>query len=161
VIAATGELKFMGCVLKSFSITHELSGAESLYAFADKEMGRKERRDFVCSLGETIGRMHRAGISHGDLRPGNVFAGESNAGWEFYFLDNERTVGYRQLPMKLRIKNLVQINMISGDWLSNTDRMRFFKAYVLMNDLVADSWKELARVVSTRTAERLRKKGVI
>jgi hypothetical protein len=31
----------------------------------------------------------------------------------------------------------------------------------LMNDLVADSWKELADVVSTRTAERLRKKGVI
>ena len=158
MIAATGEYRVLGCVLKSFSITHEISGAEDLYAYSDKKMPLQERRDFVMSLGKAIGKMHRGGISHGDLRPGNVFANKSEKGWDFYFLDNERTVRYRKLPKKLRAKNLVQINMIGGIWLSNTDRMRFYKHYILQNEAVSNSWKELGLAVSVRTAERLQKK---
>jgi hypothetical protein len=102
--------------------------------------------------------MHRAGIIHGDLRPGNVLARKVADGWEFFFLDNERTRKWPWLPMRLRLKNLVQINMLP-EGISRTDRMRFFQAYMLANPSVCAAYKEWAERIMTRTRRRFRRKG--
>ncbi|WP_101758451.1 lipopolysaccharide kinase InaA family protein [Oceanicoccus sp. KOV_DT_Chl] len=89
----------------------------------------KEKREIISSLGAEVGRLHQAGIVHGDLRPNNVLIERDGCSIAFHFIDNERNKQYRKIPKKLLIKNLVQIGMLADIDLTNTDRVRFLKAY--------------------------------
>jgi hypothetical protein len=110
--------------------------------------------------------MHADGIFHGDLRPGNVLAWKEmdstgspqGDNWHFFFLDNERTKKFRKLPERLRLKNLVQINMFEPGEVSNTDRMRFFKEYWARNKESGLEKAALIKSVLNKTRRRLRKK---
>ncbi|MFH1718695.1 MAG: lipopolysaccharide kinase InaA family protein, partial [Planctomycetota bacterium] len=90
------------------------------------------KRAIIKAFAETVGQMHARDIFHGDLRLGNVLVVEDQQKWRFFFLDNERTKKFYRLPSRLRLKNLVQVNMFR-DGITNTDRMRFFKTYLSMN----------------------------
>jgi hypothetical protein len=61
-----------------------------------------------------------------------------------------------QLPNRLRLKNLVQVNM-SQDGVSNTDRMRFFGSYLSEDTAIMPNSKILAQKVTARTSKRLKK----
>jgi hypothetical protein len=101
--------------------------------------------------------MHAKGIFHGDLRLGNVLVVREGQKWRFFFIDNERTKKFYLLPNRLRLKNLVQINMFRSG-ITNTDRMRFFKAYINVNPCVQVRYVGWARKVIAKTNHRLRKK---
>lgn len=156
-VVAVGERKIGPILAGEFSLTTELEGTRDVTRFLKDDFhdAPKKRITFVRQLGETIGRMHSLGISHGDLRPGNVMARENEDGYEFFFLDNERTRKFRKLPMKLRLKNLVQINMLHSDMVSKTDRMRFFNSYMKHNPDLKDGYNTIANKVMTRTYQRL------
>ncbi|MDH4241674.1 MAG: hypothetical protein OEW48_19110, partial [Phycisphaerae bacterium] len=79
-------------------------------------------------------------------------------GWHFFLIDNERTRKFRRLPARLRLKNLVQANMLISDCITKTDRMRFFKSYLRQNIDIHGRHKKLANKVDTKTRERLRTK---
>jgi tRNA A-37 threonylcarbamoyl transferase component Bud32 len=117
-----------------------------------------ERRRILRQLGCEIGRMHQMGIVHGDLRPGNILVRRGETGWEFYFIDNERTRKWLHIPRRLRLKNLVQLNMLP-DEIGNTDRLRFFYAYMLANPSVRLDYRRWATDVMAVTRRRFRKKG--
>jgi len=87
------------------------------------------RRQLLRALGAFIGRLHAEGFIHGDLRPGNVFAAVENGGFRFALIDNERTVYRQPPPGRALLRNLMQLNMLSPNELSRTDRMRFFCAW--------------------------------
>jgi hypothetical protein len=121
----------------------------------------RNKRVSIRRLGQTVGHMHFRGISHGDLQWGNivaVFSGPTLS--SFVFLDNERTVKYRSLPVMKRVKNLVQINMITYPSVTNTDRMRFFKSYLSANPGLLFDKKALAFDVLKLTEKRLRKRKI-
>ena len=149
---------------RSFLITEEVADAQRAYEYlisqssSQRPCTLRERRDLLRSLGRTIGRMHRAGIVHGDLRPGNVLARQAPGGWEFFLIDNERTRKWPWVPRRLRLKNLVQINMLPPG-ISRTDRMRFFQAYMLANPSVCAAYKPWATRIMMRTRRRFRRKG--
>jgi len=116
------------------------------------------RKEFVRQLGHTVGKLHYLGISHGDLRSGNIIIDTSDAGrLRCFFLDNERTVCYRKLPQHKRLKNLVQLNMIPESFVAKSDRLRFFKAYLQENPDLALQKKWLTRIVK-KTQKRLLRK---
>jgi tRNA A-37 threonylcarbamoyl transferase component Bud32 len=117
-----------------------------------------ERRQILRRLGSEVGRMHRAGIVHGDLRPGNILIRRGAQNWEFFFIDNERTRRWPSIPRRLRLKNLVQLNMLPRE-ISNTDRLRFFHAYMLANPSVRLDYRKWASDVMAVTHRRFRKKG--
>jgi hypothetical protein len=77
--------------------------------------------------------------------------------WQFFFLDNERTRKLGLLPKRLRLKNLVQVNMLQSENITVTDRMRFFEAYLEQNGHLGDKWKDLARRIIAKTRLRLSK----
>jgi serine/threonine protein kinase len=160
-IVALGERKYGPVCTSNFLITRELAGAGDLYVCFKNSWQKQtpdalnDKRQFIRALGETVGRMHREGIFHGDLRAGNVFAKSSDSTWQFFFLDNERTRKLTLLPQRLRIKNLVQVNMLQSETISNTDRMRFFASYLEQNGDVRSRWKDLARKVVVKTRRRL------
>jgi len=157
-VIAMGQLRKGPFVAKSFLITRSVENAPDLTTHIAKVTDLKSKREFIRQLAETIGKMHAANISHGDLRTGNLLVKPAGDDWDFYLLDNERTVKYNKLPDKLRFKNLVQLNMLTDKNLTNTDRIRFYKTYLQQNQQAIPNPKELARKTALRTAERFSKK---
>jgi len=158
-VIAVGQRKIGPVVLKSFLITRSIENSLSLTELVlNTKVCLKEKRQFLSELGSVIGRMHSAGVFHGDLRAGNILIKKTNDKYRFYFLDNERTRQFKRLPNKLRVKNLVQINMFRIFELSITDRMRFYKSYLNENKDAIDSPKSLAKEVARKTDERLKSK---
>jgi len=166
-VIAMGQRNFAFLTTRSFVVTLEVENSRSVYQLVSAAEKFQERRSFIRAFGRTIGRMHADGIFHGDLRLGNVLARktedrgqktEDGKQWHFFFLDNERTKKFRRLPPRLRLKNLVQINMFEPGAASNTDRMRFFKEYWAENKESGFEKAVLIKKVLKKTARRLRKK---
>lgn len=133
-----------------FQLLLDMSGRSGAGALADK-------RSLIRAFAKTLGRMHARGIFHGDLRLGNVLVVEEDGRWRFYFIDNERTKKFHRLPARLRLKNLVQVNMFFHD-ISNTDRLRFFKLYLETNPGIQSHASVWAKKITAKTSRRLKKK---
>lgn len=147
----------------NFLVTLEVEGAEQICQLVphlreDSKLTTKDKRDLIGAFGQTIGKMHAKGIFHGDLRLGNVLARKEENCWRFFFLDNERTRKFNCLPKKLKLKNLVQVNMYQPATISNTDRMRFFRRYRAENNGSKVEETMLIKKVLKKTSRRLRKK---
>lgn len=89
----------------------------------------KEKRELLKETGELIGKMHKMGIVHGDLRPNNLLIQKNGEDFKFCFIDNERNTQKRTISYSDIIKNLIQFSMITRDYLSRTDLLRVYKAY--------------------------------
>jgi tRNA A-37 threonylcarbamoyl transferase component Bud32 len=166
---AAPEIVAMGCCrkgifnLENFLLTREVKNALSLYAFLQLHYGGSnscsaEKRKFIKAVGHIVGRLHAKNISHGDLRLGNVLVRKNSETWDFFFLDNERTVQYVRLPDRLRLKNLVQCNMDLSPALMRTDRLRFFAAYLAENPTLANAAKTWLKKINRRTFRRIAKR---
>jgi hypothetical protein len=162
-VVALGVKRLGPIPLSSFLLTEEITDAPDIYAWITQtwlnagDSVRKVRRQFIAALGSTIGRMHAAGIAHGDLRPRNILARQESGRWTFYLLDNERTRQFRRLHDRLRQKNLHQIGMFPLG-VSRTDRWRFYRAYLAENPAQQANPKPLARSVEALTSARLARK---
>jgi hypothetical protein len=154
---------------ESFLLTREVENALPLYVFfgrhyglrqnaEDRRQRTEDKREFVKALGLFVGRLHAKNISHGDLRFGNVLVRNRQSEWDFFLLDNERTLQYAHLPNRLRLKNLVQADMIITPGVTRTDRLRFLKAYLSFNQSLAPTWKQLATKVHLKAVHRLAKR---
>jgi len=157
-IIAMGQCRFVFFTMRNFVATLEVESARSVYQIiADKQYSPntgqfRMKRSLAGSFGRTIG---------GDLRLGNVLVQKEQDSWRFFFLDNERTKKFRRLPARLRLKNLVQINMFEPWLASDTDRMRFFKEYWAENKKSKVEKAALIKKVLKKTSRRLRKKQVL
>lgn len=145
-------------------LTREVKGSKPLCKYisqfcncATKEELR-EKRQLISSFGQTIGRLHAKAIFHGDMRLGNVLVQKERNMWRFSFLDNERTARFWRLPDRLRLKNLVQLNMARSDAITNTDRIRFLREYWAQNEESKKERRVLIQKVVRKTRLRLSKK---
>jgi tRNA A-37 threonylcarbamoyl transferase component Bud32 len=141
-------------------VTKEMKNATALQFLLTGELSisQQDKRQMITELGKAVGRMHAAGIFHGDMRGGNVFVTHPSNDWQFIFIDNERTAKYPVLPFWLRRKNLVQLNIHRNN-ISATDRMRFLRAYRQTAGISKKRSKRLARIVSKMTSKRLRRRA--
>jgi serine/threonine protein kinase len=143
-------------------ITPSLRVTEHIKTLAKKEPSSEDltrKRNFLTALGRLIGRLHNAGIYHGDLRSGNILMKHPDNAPLFYFIDNERNRYFSKgIPSRLREKNLTQINMIVTPQLTFSDRLRFFEAYIAENPELKPVTKDWVRRVFIKTRLRLRKK---
>jgi len=147
-------------LIDNLLLTREVKNAKSIVQCL-AEMSRTLRQDtllrkrnLIECFGETVGQMHSKGIFHGDLRLGNVLVQQKEEAWRFFFIDNERTKKFRKLPARLRLKNLVQINMFQEN-ISNMDRMRFYRKYCARNTKTKKAENALAKHVLKKTEHRL------
>jgi UDP-glucose:(heptosyl)LPS alpha-1,3-glucosyltransferase len=147
---------------REFMITEGID-ALGLLAFAQGHWGSPlsreglaRKRAIIRKLGEEVGRLHREGIVHGDLRLNNVLVKETGKEISFYFIDNERNRSYGDIPASLVEKNLVQLGMISLSLVSLRDRLRFFRAYgEFYSRFSGNGGRDLMRRAHTRSMERL------
>ena len=130
----TGWRQRMPCLKDSFfTLSAALIDYEDLYTIV-AQIGKQsahQKKNFIKQLSATIARMHMENIGHGDLRAGNVMCKYSEE-WQFSLIDNERTRKYRKLPERIRIKNLVQLNLLISPVINTSDRQRFFNNYSLL-----------------------------
>ena len=165
-LIAQGDLIKGFRVLENFLITQWIEGSFNTYTYLKTFFklplfgeALQKKRNFIKAAGQLIGSMHKNGIFHGDLRPGNILIKVSDNDHLFYFIDNERTKYFpKGIPFRLREKNLVQINMILMTQITLSDRMRFFKAYLIENPGLESIEKRLIRRISLKTEKRLTKK---
>ncbi|UCD49425.1 MAG: hypothetical protein JSW27_18065 [Phycisphaerales bacterium] len=161
-ILVLGEVRRALMPQRCFLVTVAVLASEPVYILmggnsSDLDLAElRRKRDLIRTLGRTIGQMHRRGIVHGDLRPGNILARYKEGQWQFYFLDNERTWRLPWLPARLRRKNLVQVGMVPGG-VSRTDRFRFWRAYLAECPRLQQRHKRWARQIYARTIIRLAK----
>jgi hypothetical protein len=104
--------------------------------------------------------VHATGFVHGDLRPGNVLAVQTQDGFRFTLIDNERNTRKTPTPGKMLLRNLMQLNMLPRKDLSRTDRMRFLQAWRRqMRDLSPVEAKILASEAYRWALQRMRARG--
>ena len=148
----------------NFLVTIGLEGAKQIHQFIPDKLEdlSKEQlndlRELIRTFGHIVGKLHAARIFHGDLRLGNVLVTRQKDGWHIFFIDNERTRKFRRLPSRLRLKNLVQANMLISECITKTDRMRFFKAYLSLNPLIQKRRAVWAKTIVSKTSRRLSRK---
>ena len=162
-IAAMGERRFAFFQKEGYLLTFEVEYSKNITQFIPRNSINptkeqlRSKRELIRTFGRTIGRMHAKGIFHGDLRLGNVLARQENNRWRFFFLDNERTKKFHRLPVRLQLKNLVQVNMGPSNTLTNTDKLRFFREYWTENGGNKRQKTTLIKSVVERTNQRLNK----
>jgi serine/threonine protein kinase len=160
---AAGEKRTLGVLKDAFLITDEVR-APSLTDFIARfssgsppEILRRKRELLRC-FGAEVGRMHLLGILHGDLLPGNILVDETSKPARIVFLDNDRTRRFlRNLPLKLVVRNLVQLGRFPLPCITSTDRLRFFKAYIDQNPRFKGTEKLLLSRIIGKTRRRVLK----
>lgn len=163
VLIVQGELITRHRRTKDFLLTDWVEGSTDIHSYIRHEFGKSsspeavlEKRDFIRAFGNEIGRLHREGIFHGDLRLGNILVAGSAGKPVFYFLDNERNRYFPGgMPEYYRLKNLVQINMIISPHITFMDRLRFIRIYLLQNPELAPAARDLILRVHVNTKKRL------
>ncbi len=166
-LIAAGEVKKNLLMEESFLITKWLEGSRDVYGYFETIFKNpvseklQKKRSFIRTAGQLIGKLHKTGIFHGDLRAGNILITGGENRPLFYFIDNERTKYFHKgIPLRLREKNLVQVNMIIMPQITFTDRLRFFKAYLDENPELKPAAKDLIKKIFRKTKKRLQKNTV-
>ena len=121
IIVAMGERKSSFLDRGNFLVTVEVESARQIHKFIPdnlEDFTKKQLndlRELIRAFGHTVGKLHAARIFHGDLRLGNVLVRREKDGWHLFFIDNERTKKFWRLPARLRLKNLVQANILISE----------------------------------------------
>jgi len=92
--------------------------------------GERRIRQATLALAELIGRMHAAGVAHGDLHCGNVLVRTDTDPPELVLTDLHRTHRRRRLSRRLRAANLAQLFHDRSNFTHRTDRLRFLRRYL-------------------------------
>ncbi len=133
------------------------------YAFLKRPQSASRlhwKRRVIVELGTFVGKLHRQGVVHGDLRLNNILIDIHAEEPTFILIDNERNSHYRsKIPLGLIKKNLVQVNMILSSTITRSDRLRFFLAYQKSFTVLPARASELVLAVQRKTVERLSKKN--
>jgi len=87
------------------------------------------QREVVQAVGELLGRLHRKGIFHADMKACNLMLVEKDGRLEVKLLDYDHVKVYKSLPEKLILKNLVQLNTSVPKEISRSMRCRFLRGY--------------------------------
>lgn len=147
----------LGMRRRVFVVSRDLGDFHNLYQCAAALDGASvgHRRHWLRGIADGVAALHQAGFAHGDLRPGNLLARERDGQLECAWLDNERTRHFRHLPGRLRLKNLVQLNMLLSPALRRRDRLFFLHCYCRhFTDLDPNT---LRREVEIKTRGRLQR----
>jgi len=139
---AAVENRRTGALTKSFFITEEIAGGETVDAYwrgrlraLAGPLGGASRRCFLAQLARLFSTLHGAGVYHNDLKDANILAvgdGAPNV-FRFVLLDLDGVVRMDRLSERRRIKNFIQINRTLGRHLRAPEKLFFLKSYLGAN----------------------------
>jgi tRNA A-37 threonylcarbamoyl transferase component Bud32 len=115
-----------------------------------------KKRPFIQEFAGCIGRLHREGIFHSDLKTCNILTRERVGGWDFSFIDLDAVHLGTEVNAKRALKNLVQINCSIPGFMGYGDRVRFLERYLEVHPIPMEK-----RDVVDSVFEESRKRGVV
>jgi hypothetical protein len=136
---AAVENRKAGALTKSFFITEEIAGGETVDAYwrerlrgLQGRLGAASRRRFLARLARLFSTLHGASVYHNDLKDANILAVGDVARDDFRFvlLDLDGVVRMTRLSGRRRVKNLMQINRTLGRYLRRPEKLFFLKSYL-------------------------------
>ena len=127
--AGFGERFFNPAARESFIITRELAGMVSLEdLFAQGSVPHALRREIICRLGRSVGRMHASGLNHRDCYICHFL--RSQATGELHVIDLHRAQIRKKVPFRYAVKDVAGIFFSAMDLdLTLRDIVLFYREY--------------------------------
>ncbi|MCE9607759.1 MAG: hypothetical protein K8U03_22960 [Planctomycetia bacterium] len=153
---------------EDYLLTEWLTGAQDLhlYGWDLARRGSANRRHCVRrgaeTLGRLVGRLHDQGFSHRDLKGNNLLLREVDSGAnapkvEAFLIDLDGLRFRGHVSFASCCKNLTRLALSAEmhPWISQTDRLRFLRAYLKRMPENRRTWKTWWRTVGGRLAAEL------
>jgi heptose I phosphotransferase len=119
---------------RSCLVLEELADAVSLSSMLAgplRDEPRPRRDQFFTALGREVARLHGTGIDQPELFTSHIFVAAREAGWQFSFLDFQRSTCRACVKVPRRIGDLAALWATLPRRLADTaDREAFFDAYL-------------------------------
>src|SRR5262245_20554993 len=117
----------------SYLVTRTVDKAAPLNSFLENlpAIGRSQRIRMAQLLGTFVAAIHHAGLNHPDLHPGNILVRMIDENPEFSLIDLHNVSFGRPLSRRARLRNLVLFNHWFALRTHRTDRLRFWRNYIV------------------------------
>jgi tRNA A-37 threonylcarbamoyl transferase component Bud32 len=137
---------------RSYVISEFLSGAVNLNEFIGQQvMSDDERAEVISALGREIGRMHRFGWFHGDLKWNNILVNETSGRERaFYFLDIDGSKIKRDLNLNDVSRDIGRFFREMERYGLGTDRKHLFLSAYLRQNRTGLSYDNFVKAVERR-----------
>ena len=130
------EKRTAGFLINSYVFTRTVKDALPLQFFIKEKYpfgGRRNpqgKRRFINEIASFIAKIHSAGMIHNDLKATNIIVNENSESYSFHVLDLDNVSFSKTVPMKIIVRNLVQLNNDCMCVCSVNERLRFFINYL-------------------------------
>lgn len=150
----------------SFLVTEWIDGGLNLTDFCRRieELPPSQQARLLQAaafrLGNLLGQMHAAGITHRDLKPGNLMLVPRGGDVTAYVIDLDGANIRRRIPYQLRLRNLSRLALGLEPFraVGSTVRLRFLVAYLTAVGERSREWKSLWRDLDKLTTLRRHQK---
>ena len=118
-----------------------------------------EKLRFINEFAAFLAKVHSTGMIHNDLKATNILVNEKDNNHAFYILDLDNVTFKKSMPMKIIVRNLVQLNNDCMYFSGGLDRLRFFLEYLKQAGLqMSRSDKHtLARKIENLTLKKVKR----
>lgn len=118
----------------SYLVTRTVDDTAPLNSFLEANVAAIEasrRARLAQALGAFVAAIHHAGLSHADLHPGNILIRFVDGAPDFFLIDLHDATFGNPLTQWASLRNLVLFNRWFALRSYRTDRLRFWRAYVV------------------------------
>lgn len=142
----------------SFTLYEDLSRFPRLDHLA-RDLFRRgtllQRRGLIRDSAEWLGRLHREGIYHGDLKAVNVLVEQVGLPFRFHVIDTDRCrFSSDPVDRRRRIKNLSQLAASIPICVTRTDRLRWYRRYAQVSAIDGET-ADVAQDVAAQLARKI------
>ena len=159
-VVAYGQERFFGSFVRGALVTEEVPNTCDLAKIVREQPECLNDRRWFESISQQIAEMtrtlHDLGFAHNDLKWRNLLVSEGGAP-KVYLIDCP--FGNRWWPVFLRyriVKDLASLDREAKNYLSRSQRLRFYLAYARLKRLDAGCKRQIRRILKFFDGKRLR-----